>query len=406
MRLYFVVLLTLMAAAMTLAQPSSRQIVRVGPDLGLPFSPAVKAGGLIYVAGTVATDAHGKLVAGDIAAQTRQALRNIDTVLKAAGSSLANAVSVMVYLTSADDFAAMNAAYRVHWPTDPPTRTTVVAPLALAGARVEISAVAVPKEAERTVVRPAGWTASPNPYSYGIRSGDTLFLSGLVSRNGKDNAQVGGDITTQTNTILDNAAEILKAGGMSFADVASARVFLTDRANFGGMNAAYAARFPGSPPARAAVTTGLTTPDYLVEITLTAVKDTSRAAVATPAERPTARPAAGERTAARLPLSSAIRVGDRLYVSGMLGLNTSDKGDVKAQTAESLARIGRTLRAAGFDWSNVVDGVVYLADMARFAEMNAAYREVFKAGFPARTTAGAAPINPDAQVEIMLTAVK
>ncbi|MGE5244048.1 MAG: RidA family protein [Betaproteobacteria bacterium] len=404
MRLMIVVLSTLAATAMALAQPSSRQIIRTGPDLGLPFSPGVKAGGLIYVSGTVATDAQGRLVAGDIAAQTRQALQNVDAVLKAAGSSLANAVSVMVYLTRADDFAAMNAEYRTHWPADPPTRTTIVTPLALAGARIEISAIAVPDGAERLAVRPAGWIPSPNPYSYAIRTGNTLFLSGLVSRNGRDNSHVAGDITKQTTTILDNAAEILKAGGMSFGDVVSGRVFLTDRASFRGMNEAYIARFPGAPPARATVRAGLSTPDYLVEVTLVAVKDASRTAVATPDEREAsaARPA----STARSPLSSAIRVGNRLYLSGMLGTNPTNKGDVKSQTAESLARIGRTLRAAGFDWSNVVEGIVYLPEMARFADMNAAYRDVFKSDFPTRTTAGAAPMNPDAQVEIMMTAVR
>src|SRR5207248_6069820 len=50
----------------------------------------------------------------------------------------------------------------------------------------------------------------------GIKSGNTLFLSGLVSRNGKDNTTVKGDITTQTKTILDNGAAILKQAGMGF----------------------------------------------------------------------------------------------------------------------------------------------------------------------------------------------
>ena len=55
---------------------------------------------------------------------------------------------------------------------------------------------------------------------------------------------------------------------------------------------------------------------------------------------------------------------------------------MKAQTAELLARIGRTLKAAGFDWTHVVDGVVYLPDMTKFQDMNASYREVFTKDFP------------------------
>ena len=94
--------------------------------------------------------------------------------------------------------------------------------------------VAVPTGGERRVVHPSDWIASPNPYSYGIKSGNTLFLSGLVSRNGKDNTRVKGDITTQTKTVLDNGAAILKAAGMSFADVVSARVFLAGRVDVSG----------------------------------------------------------------------------------------------------------------------------------------------------------------------------
>ena len=68
--------------------------------------------------------------------------------------------------------------------------------------------------------------------------------------------------------------------------------------------------------------------------------------------------------------------------------------------------IRRCLKAAGFDWSNVVDGVVYLPDMAKFQDMNAAYREVFTKDFPARATVGTGLMGADAAVEIMFTAVR
>jgi len=64
MRLLATVTIALGVITMTFAQ-SSKQIVKTGPDLGLPFSPGVKAGGLIYVAGHVATDAQGQVIKGD-----------------------------------------------------------------------------------------------------------------------------------------------------------------------------------------------------------------------------------------------------------------------------------------------------------------------------------------------------
>ena len=389
--------LLLAGTVMSYAQ-SSKQTFGANPNL--PFSGAVKAGGLIYVAGAIGP-ASGEIAKGDIKAQTKQTLDNIAATLRTAGSSLANAASVTVYLRNASDFAAMNEVYSTYWTKDPPVRTTVMVtqPLALADGLIEISVVAVPTGGERVVVHPSDWIKAPNPYSYGIKSGNTLFLAGLVSRNGKDNTAVKGDITAQTKTVLDNGAAILKEAGMSFADVVSSRIYLTDETTFQAMNAAYRTYFPTMPPARATVKAGLTTPDYLVEITMIAVKDPSRKAITTPN-------ADGTPGNANPNLSSAIQVGNRLYVAGILGNNQTNKGDVKAQTTELLARVGRTLKAAGFDWAHVVDGVVYLPDMSKFADMNAAYREVITKDFPARATVGTGLMGADGLVEIMFTAVK
>ena len=398
MRLFTVLALTVAAVAMAFAQ---KQIITTGGNPALPFSPAVKADGLIYVAGTLGTDASGAIAKGDIKAQTKQTLDNISATLKAGGSSIANAASVLVYLRSASDFAAMNEVYSTYWQKDPPARTTVVVPQPLANADglIEISMVAVPTGGERVVIHPADWIKSPNPYSYGIKSGNTLFLSGLISRNGKDNTTVKGDVPTQTKVVLDNGAAILKQAGMSFADVVAARIYLTDDTQFQAMNTAYRTYFTSSPPARATVKAGLTGPDYLVEITMVAVKDAARKAITTPN-------ADGTPGTANPNLSAAIQTGKRLYIAGLTGNTPTNKGDVKAQTKEVLARAERTLKAAGFDWSHVVDGVVYLTDMGKFQDMNASYREIFSKDFPARATVGTGLMGADANVEIMFTAVK
>ena len=72
------------------------------------------------------TGADGAIAKGDIKAQTKQTLENIGATLKAGGSSMANAASVLVYLRNASDFAAMNEVYSTYWTKDPPARTTVV----------------------------------------------------------------------------------------------------------------------------------------------------------------------------------------------------------------------------------------------------------------------------------------
>ncbi|GIG23596.1 reactive intermediate/imine deaminase [Cellulomonas chitinilytica] len=108
-----------------------------------PYSHAATAGGLLFLSGQTPIDpTTGRLVDGDVAVQTRRALDNLDAVLRAAGGGLDDVVKVNVYLTSMDDFAAMNQAYADVFTEPFPARTTVaVAGLPL-GARVEVEAVA------------------------------------------------------------------------------------------------------------------------------------------------------------------------------------------------------------------------------------------------------------------------
>jgi enamine deaminase RidA (YjgF/YER057c/UK114 family) len=382
------------AGASILAAQSSKQIVTMGStsNLNLPFSPAVKADGLIYVAGTMSQQG------GDIRAQTRWCLEDLDRTLKAAGSTLQNAASINVYLKNQSDFAAMNEVYRTFFKENPPARTTIVSDLVIPSGLIEMSAVGIPSGAERVVIHPTDWVKAPNPYSYAIRSGNSLFLAGLVSRNGRDNQAVEGDITTQVKTAMDNAGEILKAAGYSYADVVTVRNYITDAKYFQDMNKIYQGYFPKDPPARATVVAPLAGPQYLFETTMVAVKG-PREAITTPT-------ADGTPGKPNPNLSSAIKVGNRLYLSGLLGNTADNKGDTAAQTKETLARAARTLKAAGFDWSHVVDGVVYITDVKNFSAMNTGYRTIFTKDFPARATVGTGLVAPEGLVEVMFTAVK
>ena len=397
-RLGSVALTLLVAAGGTSMNADAQPIVRVPSATGLPFSEAVVADGLIFVAGAMGTGENPMQVSGDIATQTRRTLENIDRTLKAQGSSLERAVSMMVYLKNAADFAAMNEVYKTFFPKDPPARTTIVADLVLPEGLVEMSAVALPPGAPREVVHPAAWQKSPNPYSYGVKTGDTLFLAGLVARDVRSNAPVSGDIGAQTKLVLENAGEILRAAGMSYDDVVSARVFITNGGEFQGMNSAYRPFFGGRKPARATVVTGLMSPAYKVEITLVAVKG-AREALVTPN-------ADGSPGAPSPNFSSAIKIGRRLYVAGTLGDTDANKGNMRAETRETLARIQRTLKLAGCDASCIVDAVAYITDVSKFGEMNEVWREVFGSNLPARATVKTGLVGESGLIEVMVTAVR
>lgn len=115
---------------------------RLAPSVG-PFSPAVRAGGLLFLSGQVGLDpATGKLVEGDVVAQTEQTFRNIAVLLDAAGKSLADVVKANVYLADMQDFATMNAVYARHFDAPYPARTTIQAARLPLGAAVEIEVVA------------------------------------------------------------------------------------------------------------------------------------------------------------------------------------------------------------------------------------------------------------------------
>ena len=108
-----------------------------------PYSQAVISGEAVYCSGQVALDPKtGALVAGDTAAQTRQALLNLGAVLKAAGCTPADVVRCTVFLKSMNDFAAMNGVYGEVFAEHPPSRSTIEAARLPKDALVEIDCIA------------------------------------------------------------------------------------------------------------------------------------------------------------------------------------------------------------------------------------------------------------------------
>ena len=110
--------------------------------LTIPLTPAIRAGDFVFVSGQLGIDDAGVVVADDVASQARKAMERIRDVLAQADVQLSSVVKVSVWLTDKADFAAFNAAYREFFPDRPPARSTVVSDLLIAGARVEIDAIA------------------------------------------------------------------------------------------------------------------------------------------------------------------------------------------------------------------------------------------------------------------------
>jgi 2-iminobutanoate/2-iminopropanoate deaminase len=109
-----------------------------------PYSQAVKAGGFIFVSGQIPLDpSTNELILGDISAQTARVLDNLQAILTAAGSSLAKAVKIGVFLKDMTEFSEMNAVYAKYFPENPPARATVEVARLPKDVRVEIDVVAL-----------------------------------------------------------------------------------------------------------------------------------------------------------------------------------------------------------------------------------------------------------------------
>jgi len=112
-----------------------------------PYSQAIRANGLVFCSGQIPIDpATGKFVAGGIAEQTEQVLKNLSAVLEAAGSSLERVVKTTVFLADMAEFAEMNEVYGRFFTGQTPARATVAAAGVPRDARVEIEAVALATE--------------------------------------------------------------------------------------------------------------------------------------------------------------------------------------------------------------------------------------------------------------------
>src|SRR6202021_2416168 len=111
---------------------------------------------------------------------------------------------------------------------------------------------------KKIIIKPVKSPAAVGPYNHAVRVGDLLLCAGQIPINPKDGSLVTGDISAQTERVLQNVKVILDDQGLTFANVVKNTVFLTNLADFDQMNDVYAKHFTENYPARSAVqVTGL-----------------------------------------------------------------------------------------------------------------------------------------------------
>lgn len=107
--------------------------------------------------------------------------------------------------------------------------------------------------AQKQVIKPAKSAPAVGPYNHAVRIGDLLFCAGQIPIDPATGNLVSGDIKVQTQRVLENVKAILDDQKLSFANVVKSTVFLTNLADFAGMNEVYARHFTADFPARSTI---------------------------------------------------------------------------------------------------------------------------------------------------------
>jgi enamine deaminase RidA (YjgF/YER057c/UK114 family) len=404
------------------------------PDIPQPlanYTPAVRAGHLVFAAGQLASDfKHGvapearidqafPFYGSAIKKQTRYILENLARTFRAAGTSLEHVVKAQVFLTNLDDFNGFDEVWKEFFSTPPPRTTIGTTGLLVRDTLVEIDLIAtMPDTPARVVVSDA-----PRPlanYSEAAVVGDLAFAAGQLASDFKTGVPAearvdpafpyyGSDIKRQTRYVLTNLARTFEAAGTSLEHVVKAQVFLTDLADFNGFDEVWKEFFPSPPPRTTVGTSGLLVKGTLVEIDLIAAL-------------PAARPLAVSVPDIPKPLAHytpARRVGPLVFAAGQIasdyttGVAIEAKvdpafpfygSDIKRQTRYILDNLAKTFRAAGTSLEQVVKAQVFLADLEHFNGFDEVWKEFFAAP-PPRTTVGTTGLLvPGCLVEVDLIA--
>ncbi len=349
-----------------------------GKDVGPASSAGVLANQTLYVAGQDGRNADGSL-AKDFQQEVGQSLRNVQGVLRAAGMDFGNAVWMNIYVTNAQDIAAMNDVYWRLIGHNPPARTVLVVGALPNGEKIEINCIAVSSAAHRRVIHPQGWPQGGHIDPAGIQADDVLYMS---AQGGADplTGKVAADFAGEVKQALDNVATIVKTADMSMANVIWVNPYLSSTgAQEDVMNKIYATYFEfGNTPGRGTIqVVDLANKNHIVFSCIAGADLAKRKSIRPKNEKPS-------RTA-----SPGILYGDTLYLSAKdayvpgLGLFTPV---LDVQVRLSMRNLLDGLEEADMDFSNVVSSTVYMREMKDVDQVHGLYGAFFKDHFPARTT--------------------
>jgi len=337
----------------------------------------VDAGDYIYISAQGPRGADGALPA-TFAAQARQTLNNLKSVVETAGLTMDHVVYTTVYLTDMSQYAEMNRAFGEAFGKIPPARA-VLGVAGLSDPSIEINAVAVRNLADRRAISPPGYK-SDEPFSPGILTHDRLFVSAMPA-NTSSGGTASEDPAVQVDFALDQMKAVVEAAGLKLANMVFVNPYLIAQFPMRVMNKHYAQRFEfGNTPARATIEVSSLPNGAQIEYTGVAVRDLKQRRAVRPKNMPPSPTA-----------SPCVFAGDTLYCSAKSGfIPGPNEGVYTSTTALQLRQTMRNqmdnLEEADMDFSQVVSTTVYLDNLADTSAFDEVYGQYFPGKLPAQTT--------------------
>ena len=341
------------------------------------YSPGVDAGDYVYISGQGPRRPDGTLLA-HFPEQVRQALDNVQAVVKSAGLSLDHVVYMQVYLEDMSRYAELKQVVSSYFGKSEPA-AAVLGVARTPDSAIEINAVAVRSLEGKKPIFPRNYK-SDHTTPPGMLTYDRLFVSSMTGADSVT-GKVPEDPAEQVDLALDGVEAVLKAAGLDLKNMVFVNPYLTEDVPTRVMNQRYARRFEfGNTPARATIEVSSLPDGAHIEYTGVAVRDLAQRKAVRPKNMPPSPTA-----------SPCVFAGDTLYCSAKDGFIPGPHGGIYAtSTQHQLRQTMRNqldnLEEAEMKFDQVVSTTIYLDNIEDASRFDEVYAQYLGSVPPARTT--------------------
>ena len=382
------------ASFVKFAQAQGRPIAAPGAKTSALGPSGFEGDGYVYVAGQSARRPDGA-IPDKFSDQVRQSLDNVKSVVEAAGLTIDHIVYLQVYLRDVSRCPELNQVFLNYFPKSPPARAVLGVARNPDESPIQLTAVAVRDLTGKQAISLSEFP-SRQGFSPAVLTHDRLFISamsGIELATGK----VPASPAEQVDAALDRLTSVLKAAGLTPANMVFVNPYLTSQIPMRIMNEHYARRFEfGNTPARATIEVSALPEGVHVAYTGVAVRDLTRRRAVRPKNMPPSPTA-----------SPCVFAGNTLYCSAKSGFIPGPNGGVYMaetanQTRQTMRNLLDNLEEADMNFDQVVFTTIYLDDLAESVAYHDVYRKYFKSLLPAETTLqqlppGGRKVNADGQ---------